>query len=233
MQRQLRTELRHLWKPGSHAAVVPSARRGASGACCTPCPGPTLLRWVCLLAPGMAGQRREQPAPREPQGTPVPSAQAQSSCPAMREAGSHPPEHPSSQPGAPCQQPLGWGWGCGGVSQSGMPIWNPLGTFNPPHPFWCCLSSPPPTHTNAAIQAVNLNKFCPAATSRSDEKAKRSSSKPRGSKKKKRKQERKKEKKRKPLSTAGLIPRKTSCILPSQPAPVLPSRRQSDTMRAV
>lgn len=113
--------------------------------------GRFLLWCICLLTLGMV---QRQPAPQESQGTPVPRAQAWSK-PLCCGRARQPPAvasqlpAPSSLPAAP-----GWGWGCGGVSQSRMPIWNPLGTFNPPHPFWCCLSSPPPTHTTLPFKQL-------------------------------------------------------------------------------
>lgn len=179
--------------------------------------GRSFLWCICLLTP--AGWAVT--APGEPQGTPVPLAHAQSSRPAAGEPGSC--SAVASQLPAPSSLPVapGWGWGCGGVSQSRMPIWNPLGTFNPPHPFWCCLSSPLPTHTNAAIQAVNLNKFCPAATSRSDEKAKRSCSKPRGEWGKKKKRKKENEKKTTQHGRADTQKDQLHPPIPASPSPPL------------
>lgn len=148
---------------------------GESRACCTLCSLPSRAgasggASVCLPQAQLGGA--EAPSTPGAHEHPSPTGTGSEQPPCCRRA--RQPPTIASQLSALSSLPAasGWGWGCGGVSQSVMPIWNPLGTFNPPHPFWCCLSSPPPTHTNVAIQAVNLNKFCPAATSRSDEKAK-------------------------------------------------------------
>lgn len=151
----------------THKVVVPSPTSPEpcsreSGACCTPCSEPSREGPSCGASACSPPARLGSHSTWGASGHPSTIGKCSEQPPAVA---SQLPA-PSSLPAAP-----GWGWGCGGVSQSRMPIWNPLGTFNPPHPFWCCLGSPPPTHTNAAIQAVNLNKFCPAATSRSDEKA--------------------------------------------------------------
>ena len=188
MHCQLTLELRHLRKPDSHTAVVPSPTSPEPAACGGGRAEPAAPHALgqpgrvppAVHLPARPGHGAEAASSPGASGHPGPTGTCLEQLPCRRRA-RQPPTVASRLPAPSCLPVApGWGWGCGGVSQSGMPIWNPSGTFNPPHPFQCCLSSPPPTHTNAAIQAVNLNKFCPATTSRSDEKAKRSSSKPRG-----------------------------------------------------